>query len=89
VINEKLLSDIRDYCKINNLEVDSFINKLLRDAFMIEKYGNKPKVLNVDLGITKEKSIQNKFVEPVKTKEVGDIGKINRNENKEIDIYGE
>lgn len=41
-IEEKLYSDIKKYCKVNNLKIGEFINKLLKKAFMVEKYGEKP-----------------------------------------------
>lgn len=41
-IDKKLSDDITAYCKINNLNKTDFINKLLKSAFTIEKYGEKP-----------------------------------------------
>ena len=41
-INNKLLLDIESYCKINELNTEEFVNDLLKRAFMIEKYGEKP-----------------------------------------------
>lgn len=41
-IDKKLYQDIKDYCKVNNLVIKEFVNKLLRKSFMIEKYGEKP-----------------------------------------------
>lgn len=40
--DNKLLNDIEIYCNFNELDVDEFANNLLRKAFMLEKYGNKP-----------------------------------------------
>lgn len=41
-IEKKLYSDIKEYCKINGLVIKDFINSLLKKAFTIEKYGDKP-----------------------------------------------
>ena len=40
--DNKLLSDIESYCRLNDLDVDKFVNDLLKKAFMLEKYGEKP-----------------------------------------------
>lgn len=45
-IGKKLSDDITAYCKINNLNKTDFINKLLKSAFTIEKYGEKPPFIN-------------------------------------------
>lgn len=57
-IEKKLYSEIKNYCAINNLKIGDFINKLLRKAFNIEKYGNKPPFLNekINNDIIKEKT---------------------------------
>lgn len=41
-IDKKLNNDITAYCKENGLNKKDFINKLLKKAFNIEKYGEKP-----------------------------------------------
>jgi hypothetical protein len=41
-IDKRLYQEIKDYCKLNNLIIKDFINKLLKKAFTIEKYGDKP-----------------------------------------------
>lgn len=41
-IENKLYSEIKEYCKLNGLVIKDFINKLLKKAFTIEKYGEKP-----------------------------------------------
>ena len=51
MLNKKLLKDISEYCKLNDLVLEDYINKLLRDAFTIDKYGSIPQ-------ITKEKVIK-------------------------------
>ena len=41
-IDKKLYQEIKDYCKLNNLVIKDFVSKLLRKAFTIEKYGDRP-----------------------------------------------
>lgn len=41
-IDKKLYQEIKDYCKLNNLVIKDFVNKLLRKALTVEKYGDKP-----------------------------------------------
>ena len=45
-IKGKLLKDINDYCKLNGLDSEKFANNLLKKAFLVEKYGDKPSVFN-------------------------------------------
>lgn len=42
MIERKLLNDIIDYCKLNGIEVDTYVNQKLRSALMIDKYGSSP-----------------------------------------------
>lgn len=41
-LDKKLHKDIKEYCQINGLVMKDFVNKLLKKAFMVEKYGDKP-----------------------------------------------
>lgn len=41
-IDKKLHKDIKEYCQLNGLIMKDFVNKLLKKAFMVEKYGDKP-----------------------------------------------
>jgi hypothetical protein len=41
-LDKKLHKDIKEYCQLNGLVMKDFVNKLLKKAFMIEKYGDKP-----------------------------------------------
>ena len=44
-IDTKLIKDIEEYCSINNIENPSkYVTKLLKKAFMEEKYGKKPDI---------------------------------------------
>lgn len=43
-IKDKLYKDIVGYCQTNDLDIDTFINNLLKKGFMLEKYGERPAV---------------------------------------------
>lgn len=46
-IDIKLIKDIEEYCLINNIENPSkYVTKLLKKAFMEEKYGDRPNINN-------------------------------------------
>lgn len=57
-INNKLLLDIESYCKINELNTEEFVNDLLKRAFMIEKYGEKPPFMVKSENTPKKMEIQ-------------------------------
>ena len=41
-INEDLYNEISEYCKLNKITVKDFSEKALKDALMLEKYGDAP-----------------------------------------------
>jgi hypothetical protein len=41
-LDKILHKDIKEYCQLNGLVMKDFVNKLLKKAFMVEKYGDKP-----------------------------------------------
>jgi hypothetical protein len=41
-LDKKLHREIKEYCQLNGLVMKDFVNKLLKKAFMVEKYGDKP-----------------------------------------------
>ena len=63
-IDIKLIKDIEEYCSINNIENPSkYVTKLLKKAFMEEKYGTKPDIFN-----TQEKEKPSiKQISPIET----------------------
>lgn len=44
MIEKKLLKDITLYCEANGLDTKRYLNKLLKNAFMVDKYGEKPAI---------------------------------------------
>ena len=43
-IEDKLFKDIKSYCSINSLDIEAYINGILKKGFMLEKYGEKPSI---------------------------------------------
>ena len=41
-ISDKLYREIKEYCEVNNLKLNIFVEGLVRDAFNIERYGATP-----------------------------------------------
>ena len=41
-IDDKLYGDIKDYCDINNLRMREYVETLIRESFMVDKYGATP-----------------------------------------------
>lgn len=41
-LDKDLYNEINEYCKVNSLKTRDFIHKLLREAFLVEKYGDSP-----------------------------------------------
>ena len=67
-IDAKLLDDIAAYCSLNGLKKNEFIERLIKNGFMIEKYGDKPSIINTKV---------NKKVEE---KQKGDISVVKKQE---------
>ena len=44
-IDKELMAEIKEYCVLNSLKPREFVHKLLKKAFMEEKYGKMPAVL--------------------------------------------
>lgn len=53
MIESKLLNDIIDYCRINGIEVNMYVNQKLRSALMIDKYGKSPFERNAEAKVDK------------------------------------
>lgn len=41
-IEDELYNNIKDYCKLNNLKITSYVNELLKKEHMISLYGESP-----------------------------------------------
>ena len=41
-IDKKLYDEINEFCQINGLKTKDFIHKILKEAFLKEKYGETP-----------------------------------------------
>lgn len=41
-IDKKLYGDIKEYCNLNGLKTAEYVNSLLKNAFMLDKYGVSP-----------------------------------------------
>lgn len=41
-IKSDLYDDLKEYCELNKLKINVFINNLIKSAFMVEKYGYSP-----------------------------------------------
>lgn len=41
-IDEQLYQEIKDYCELNDLKINHFVEEILRKQFLIEKYGDTP-----------------------------------------------
>ena len=41
-IESKLYEDIKEYCKLNKITINAFINDLVKRGFIIEKYDEAP-----------------------------------------------
>lgn len=41
-IEDKLYNEIKEYCALNGLKIGQFINDMLRNKFMVEKYDDAP-----------------------------------------------
>ena len=41
-LDKQLYDEINEYCKMNSLKTRDFIHKILKEAFMKEKYGDTP-----------------------------------------------
>lgn len=71
-IDKTLYNEINDYCKENGIKTRDFIHKILQEAFLIEKYGDKPFFMQ-------EKNIETKQLSEIKENKITE----NKDENLE------
>jgi hypothetical protein len=94
MISESILSEIKQYCILNKIDnIDMFINKLIKQGLIIEKYGATPAGKIVEKEIIKEvpveviKEVEVKVpVEVIKEVYITDNNKLNEllNETSEL-----
>lgn len=98
MIDAKLLREIKGYCELNGLNVEEYVNYLLKKAFMIEKYGDKPSIFTARTTQTSENDDKTKKEEAkvetivVKTQVVDEktqVAKENQEENSIFDDNSE
>lgn len=71
VIDKNLYSEINEYCKENNIKTRDFIHKILKEAFLKEKYGDSPFAFfkkeekNTQQEIQPIIQVENTVIEPV------------------------
>lgn len=71
VIDKNLYSEINEYCKENNIKTRDFIHKILKEAFLKEKYGDSPFAFfkkeekNMQQEIQPITQVENTVIEPV------------------------
>lgn len=91
-------NDIIKYCQLNNIEdIDSFLNKIIKNGYYIEKYGNSPIKNNTESVENENKKEYISYIKQIEllTKEnenlrmeIGKLkGQIKNNKNK--DLYDE
>lgn len=70
-IDKNLYSEINEYCKENNIKTRDFIHKILKEAFLKEKYGDSPFAFfkkeekNTQQEIQPITQVENTVIEPV------------------------
>ena len=42
MLEKKLLKELTAYCELNGLDLKKYVNKLLKSAFTLDKYGDRP-----------------------------------------------
>ena len=57
-ISDKLYNDIKAYCELNNLGIERYIGDLLKEAFMKDKYGEKPNISKKPSPVKQEEKLE-------------------------------
>ena len=71
-IHDKLYKEINEFCHVNDLKIDVYINELIENGFYTEKYGDINILLKKEQKITDislEKKSKNKVVK-IKPKDI-------------------
>lgn len=64
-LDKKLYTEINEFCKLNGLKTRDFIHKILKEAFLKEKYGDSP-FIKVQMTKTAEEEALKKINDLVK-----------------------
>lgn len=48
-ISDKLYGELKEYCELNNLKLNIFVEGLVQSAFNVERYGSAPFALEKEL----------------------------------------
>jgi hypothetical protein len=92
-MDDKLQAEIKEYCRLNDLEYHAEIDKMLKDAFTRLKYGDSPRIAKKKKKPLEPVKIKEKVVKKVVTtprikKEVIKKEVLPKNNGK-LDMYGE
>lgn len=88
VLDKNLYDEINEYCKLNKLKTRDFIHKILKEAFLKEKYGDSPFKMKKLTDTDTVKNVVNVVVDSLH--EVLDKPEINNAlENQLNDLYEE
>lgn len=68
-ISERLYNDIKEYCKLNELKLNVFVEELIQKSFNVEKFGDTPfaKQEKPESPPKKEPVIVNEYVKELET----------------------
>ena len=83
-ISNDLYNDIKDYCTINNLKINVFVNDLLEKSLKREIYGDIPAIFTVPIK-TEEKKVAPVQIESIESA-VTEVTKITESKT---EIYAE
>lgn len=65
-LDKKLYTEINEFCKLNGLKTRDFIHKILKEAFLREKYGDSP-FIKVQTTQTREEEALKKINEIIES----------------------
>lgn len=65
-LDKKLYTEINEFCKLNGLKTRDFIHKILKEAFLREKYGDSP-FIKVQMTKTAEEEALKKISEIIES----------------------
>lgn len=69
-ISNDLYNEIKDYCTINNLKINVFVNDLLEKSLKREIYGDVPAIFTVNTKVEKVEKVEKAEVTSEKIKNV-------------------